>query len=163
MSASSTRFTPEGAVAVPAKRRKAARRTLRAAGAVSSMVGGSSGAEAVHSHVAGVGSGWPAPSTARTASVCGPTATCGGSYGEAHAPNGPPSRPHWNVPASEAENTKVGVGSVVLRGGPETIVVSGGGSSAAAPADAPSAASSAQMTAAAVLTTWAPVLRASPQ
>jgi hypothetical protein len=43
-----------------------------------------------------------------------------------HAANAAPSRLHWNVAGSEAENWKVAEEDVVVAGGPEVIVVSGG-------------------------------------
>jgi hypothetical protein len=69
----------------------------------------------------------PAPSSARTANVCGPAGSAGNVNGDEQATNGPPSTLHWKLePASLALNSKVGVSSPVDPDGPAVIVAAGG-------------------------------------
>jgi len=63
---------------------------------------------AVHENVAGVGSGFPAWSVAKTENVCGPLATVS-VRGDVQLTNGPLSSEHWNVEfGSVDENVKTG-------------------------------------------------------
>src|SRR5688572_13306734 len=69
----------------------------------------------VQTWVAGVGSGLPAGSTARTRNVCVPTARSGYGFGEAHDAQFAPSSAHWNVAvASSLENVKVALVRTVI-------------------------------------------------
>ena len=74
---------------------------------------------------AGVASGLPRRSVARTSRVCSPSASAGVVNGELHAANVPPSSRHSNVLALSALNVNVGVASLVTPSGPESIVVLG--------------------------------------
>jgi hypothetical protein len=88
----------------------------------------------VNARLTGVGSVFAAGSRARTANVCAPGASAGGTYGGVHAVNGAESRLHSKLdPASLAENLNSGVALVVVSGGPESSVVSGGVLSTATP------------------------------
>src|SRR4051812_50216300 len=77
--------------------------------------------------LAGVGSGWPTASTARTLKVCGPFDRGAVVSGESHPTKPVPSNWHSKVdPGSFELNANVGVSSEVLPDGPESIVVTGG-------------------------------------
>src|SRR5581483_5307400 len=72
------------------------------------------------------GSVLPAASVARTKIVCEPSFSCAVVCGEPQAANDPESTRHSKLdPDSEEENAKVGVASLVVPAGPESIVVSG--------------------------------------
>src|SRR3954454_2942641 len=83
----------------------------------------------VNDRVAGVASGDPWGSTARTANVCRPSASALSVSGDAQEPRAPPSTPHskWD-PGSLELKPNVGVESEVVEpaAGPETIEVAGG-------------------------------------
>ena len=57
--------------------------------------------------------------------MCGPLASVAVVCGDVQAPNTAPSIRHSNVPPSPDENVNVGVASVIVPDGPESIVVSG--------------------------------------
>jgi hypothetical protein len=82
----------------------------------------------VNSRVAGAGSTLPAASVARTLKVQSPPARAtrvNGDSQDVHSGR-PWSNEHSRVEGSLAENSNVGVGSLVRPSGPESIVVSGG-------------------------------------
>ena len=80
----------------------------------------------VNDRVAGDASVLPAASMARTDTVWAPSVSAPSSTGWRTQPRTPESTLHWNVePPSDAENPNVGVLSVVVAVGPESIVVSG--------------------------------------
>src|SRR5207253_611683 len=65
----------------------------------------------VQAYTAGVGSTFPAPSTARTLNFCGPDRNTSTRFGEVQAANGALLNEHWNVePASVEVNVNVGSG-----------------------------------------------------
>src|SRR4051794_5306703 len=75
---------------------------------------------------AGLPSGLPTESTARTSKVWLPRVSAGAVNGDGHAANAPPSTLHSNVePGLLDSNAHVGVVSLVGPSGPEVIVVSG--------------------------------------
>jgi hypothetical protein len=77
--------------------------------------------------VAGVGSTFPAGSVARARKVLAPSASGTVVCGDAQLTKLPPSIAHWNVdPASVEWKPKVGVESVVVPDGPESMTVPGG-------------------------------------
>ena len=81
----------------------------------------------VMARVAGVGSGFPAASTARTSSVWSPSPSGSGVDGEEQGAKAPSSKRHSRVaPDSPASKPKVGVASAVRPAGPLVIAVSGG-------------------------------------
>ena len=81
----------------------------------------------VKDQVAGVGSRLPAPSMARTAKVCAPSASASVVNGVVQAANAAASRRHWNVePSSDAVKPNVGAFSWVELPGLLVMVVSGG-------------------------------------
>jgi hypothetical protein len=76
--------------------------------------------------VAGVGSVFPAPSVARTATVWLPSARFEYDLGLEQDENAPPSSWHWKVERSEAVKEKLTDAEVTVPAGPSVIVVSGG-------------------------------------
>jgi len=77
--------------------------------------------------VAGDGSVFPATSVERTATTWSPPLSAAGVHGLVQSIHGPESTWHSKAGlASEEAKAKVGVASVVVPLGPETIVVSGG-------------------------------------
>jgi hypothetical protein len=78
----------------------------------------------VNDRWAGVGSTLPTESVARTEKVWGPSVSCAVVCGELQAAKAPESTRHSKLePAFEEEKAKVGVGSLVVPEGPESIVV----------------------------------------
>jgi hypothetical protein len=68
----------------------------------------------------------PAASLARTAALCGPSASVAVVHGLVQSVHDPESRRHWKVePPSDEVKANVGVASVVIPLGPEPIVVFG--------------------------------------
>ena len=75
--------------------------------------------------LAGVGSGFPAESFARTSNVWLPSVSVEVVKGLVHGPHAPASTRHSNdAPPTDAVNSNVGVLSVVVPVGPAVIVVS---------------------------------------
>jgi hypothetical protein len=84
-------------------------------------------ASTVNVRESGVGSTLPAGSMARTENVWEPSARCTVVFGELQGEKAPASTLHLKrAPDSGEENVNVGVGSLVVPEGPESIVVSGG-------------------------------------
>ena len=83
----------------------------------------------VQACVAGDSSMLNQTSTARTANVCGPSASPISALGERQAAKAAPSSEHSNVAGSLAPNVNVAPVSRVAAGGPPASVVSGGSSS----------------------------------
>jgi hypothetical protein len=80
----------------------------------------------VHARVAGVGSALPTGSTARTSTLCEPSARPEYAFGDEHGAQAPPSRRHSNVaPESDDEKVRLAVVDVVVPDGPDSSVVSG--------------------------------------
>src|SRR5687768_1514289 len=95
------------------------------AGAASSVVSGAS-VSTVHAWEAGVGSGLPAASVARTSKVWPPSASGPTGSGLVQGAQAPPSSRHWKVePASLAENWKLGEASALGSAGAASMVVCG--------------------------------------
>src|SRR5687768_6219474 len=95
------------------------RSTIVVSGAVASVI--------VHAKLAGVASTLPAPSIARTANVCGPTARPAYSCGEAHDANAAPSSEHSNSESISFDlNVTVALVAEVVACGLSRSVVSGG-------------------------------------
>ena len=92
-------------------------------GPPSSVVSGAA-VSTVNVREAGVESGLPSASVARTEKVCSPSVSEAVVTGDSHGAKVPVSSLHSNVaPASLATNSKVGVASVVAPAGPAVIVV----------------------------------------
>src|SRR5436190_3660590 len=84
-----------------------------------------------------VGPKLPRASRARTWKVWAPSPRCVVVFGEAQAANEPPSSLHWSAEAPSFEwKVKVGVGSLVVPAGPESMIAVGSESSKA-PMSAP--------------------------
>jgi hypothetical protein len=78
----------------------------------------------VNDLLAGLGSMFPAASVARTSTVWPPSDSAGVVAGEVQEANAPKSTAHPNVePPSLDEKVNVGVESLVVPVGPESIVV----------------------------------------
>ncbi len=102
-----------------------------ASGSVTIVVSGAA-VSTVHANVAGVGSAFPAASTARTANVCGPSARPGAVNGLVQTANAAESREHSKIAAgSSLSKSKVatavsdgsdGVVSNVVSGAPVSTV-----------------------------------------
>jgi hypothetical protein len=78
-----------------------------------------------HVKDAGDASTLPAVSVARTSKVCVPSPRPVSERGLVHATNAPPSRLHWNVPASFELNWNAALVELLHAGGCESIVVCG--------------------------------------
>ena len=108
---------------------------LVSSGPLVTVVSGAT-ASTVQVRCAGVASMLPTPSTPRTSYVCDPRARPGSDEGDEQVAHAPPSRRHWKVETSSAENVNCAVLSVVVAGGPEVIVVCGAVASTDHEADA---------------------------
>jgi hypothetical protein len=91
--------------------------------AASSSVSG--GATTVHSCRDGLASALPAASTARTSSVCSPTASPVSCSGVSHGAKLSPSTEHSYVAPASLENAKVAVALPVTEAGARSIAVPG--------------------------------------